>query len=109
MTSPRDEPASVVVGIATCNRARWLRTAIESVLQQSQRPLRLAVVDDASSDETPALRREFPSISWERSEFRQGYVRARNGMMLMSEVYYYVSLDDDGWCAYVHGIAVGVS
>src|SRR5215471_65124 len=108
MTSPRDEPVSVVVGIATCNRARWLRTAIESVLQQSQRPLRLAVVDDASSDETPALRREFPSISWERRESRQGYVRARNRMMLSGEEDYYVSLDDDAWFVDGDEIAVAV-
>ncbi len=108
MTSPRNESVSVVIDIATRNRARWLRTAIESALRQSQRPLRLAVTDDASNDETQALRREFPSISWERWDLRQGHVRARNRMMLRAEEDYYVSIDDDAWFVDGDEIAVAV-
>jgi GT2 family glycosyltransferase len=87
--------SSVIVGIATHNRAKDLRNAIASALNQSHRPLRVAVVDDASTDETPFLRQEFSGVSWERWERARGYVRARNHMMLSSRDEYYVSLDDD--------------
>jgi len=89
--------ASVLVGIATCNRAALLRKAIDSALGQSHRPLRVAVVDDASGDRTPALRRDYPMVSWERWDAPQGYVAARNRMMLTAAEDYYVSLDDDSW------------
>ena len=107
MTSVRDNSASVVVGIATRNRAKLLRKAIASTLQQTQRPLRVAIIDDASSDETPSLRQEFDSISWERWGSGQGYVRARNRMMLNAKEDYYVSLDDDAW--FVDGDEVAVA
>jgi glycosyltransferase involved in cell wall biosynthesis len=87
--------ASVIVGIMTHNRAGELRKAITSALQQSYAPLRVAVIDDASSDETPALRDEFKSVLWERCERVQGYVWARNKMMLTATEDYYASLDDD--------------
>jgi GT2 family glycosyltransferase len=87
----------VVVGIATHNRAELLRTAIRSALDQSHRPLRVAVVDDGSTDETPMLQGEFPTISWERVDHAQGHMRARNRMMLNASEDYYVSLDDDAW------------
>jgi GT2 family glycosyltransferase len=100
--------APVVVGISTHNRAVLLRKAIRSALDQSHRPLRIAVVDDGSSDETPMLAREFPTIGWERVDPAQGYVRARNHMMLTAGEEYYVSLDDDAWFLAGDEIAVAV-
>jgi GT2 family glycosyltransferase len=108
MTPARGHRASVVVGIATRNRAEFLRKAIDRVFRQSQRPLRVAVVDDGSSDETPLLQREFASVSWERWESAQGYVRARNRMMLTADEDYYVSLDDDSWFVAGDEIAIAV-
>ena len=105
--SARENSASVVVGIATRNRAEWLRKAINSALQQSQHRLRIAVIDNASSDETPSLRQEFGSISWGRWEPEGCYVSARNWMMLNANEDYYVSLDDDAW--FVEGDEVVVS
>lgn len=98
----------VVVGISTHNRASLLRKAIQSALDQSYRPLRIAVVDDGSVDETPALQREFEGISWERVPQPQGYVRARNRMMLEAAEPYYVSLDDDAWFIEGDEIALAV-
>jgi GT2 family glycosyltransferase len=108
MTSGRDHFASVIVGIATHNRAELLRTTINSALGQSHRPLRVTVIDDASSDETPSLRQEFESVSWERLECGQGYVRARNRMMLKAREDYFVSLDDDAWFVQGDEVALAV-
>jgi GT2 family glycosyltransferase len=108
MTSACGNSASVVVGIATHNRACLLRKAIDSACQQSHRPLRVAVVDDASSDDTSSLRQQFASVSWERWDTGQGYVRARNWMMLKASEDYYVSLDDDAWFLQSDEIAVAV-
>ena len=102
------ETPSVVVGIATHNRADVLRSSIQSALCQSHAPLRVAVIDDASTDQTPDLRHEFKTVSWERWEQGQGYVRARNKMMLTATEDYYVSLDDDSWFIFGDEIAIAV-
>lgn len=99
--------ASAVVGITTHNRAGELRKAIASALEQSHAPLRVAVIDDASSDETPELRDEFKTVSWERWEQKQGIVRARNKMMLTAAEDYYVSLDDDSW--FIRGDEISIA
>jgi GT2 family glycosyltransferase len=108
MKSRSAEGPSVVVGLATRNRVDVLRKAIGSALHQSFAPLRVAVIDDASSDETPTLRYEFKSVSWERWEQGQGLVRARNQMMLTAAENYYVSLDDDSWFIQGDEIAIAV-
>jgi len=108
MISKSSRAASAVVGIATHNRAGELRKAIASAFQQSHAPLRVAVIDDASSDETPALRNEFKAVSWQRCDQAQGYVRARNKMMLTASEDYYVSLDDDSWFTCGDEIAIAV-
>ena len=100
--------ASVVVGITTHNRAPVLRKAIQSAFDQSFAPMRVEVIDDASTDETPSLRDEFVTISWQRWEPGQGIVRARNHMMLTATEDYYVSLDDDSWFVAGDEIAVAV-
>ncbi len=47
--------ALVSVILPTHNRAKTLRRAIDSVLAQTHRELELIIIDDGSSDETPAL------------------------------------------------------
>lgn len=95
MTSP--SAPRVLVGIATHNRAGILPRALHSALSQGYSPLRVAVIDDASTDETPRVRDAFPAIGWERLEPGQGVVKARNHLMRGFEGEYYVSLDDDAW------------
>jgi len=69
-------PVSVI--IPTYNRVALLSRAIDSVLTQSHRNFELIVVDDGSSDETPALLASYgPAITWLRQENR-GPAAARN-------------------------------
>src|SRR5262249_39510881 len=110
MTAFSANSPSGLVGIVTPNRARGLAKAIECSLAQSHRPLRVAVIDDASTDDTPLLLRErFPAASWERREQPEGYVRARNRMMLNSGETYYASLDDDSWFLEGDELAVAIA
>ena len=85
------------MGITTYNRAAVLPKAIASALAQRHSPLRVSVIDSGSVDDTPAVRRQFESISWERWEKNRGHVLPRNKMMLTADEDYYVSIDDDAW------------
>ena len=68
----------VSVIIPTCNRAYFLRQAIESVLSQTFSDFELIVVDDGSTDATPyVLQRWEKEIRWVRQE-NCGVSRARN-------------------------------
>jgi GT2 family glycosyltransferase len=105
----RDNAAPpVIVGIATRNRAALLSKAIESAYNQSHRPLRVAVVDDASEDETPKLRDRFSDVQWRRFDHPHGYVTSRNILMLGANDEYFVSLDDDAWFVEGDEIALAV-
>lgn len=108
MTPQSSANARVVVGIATHNRRDELRKAIASVFDQSYAPLRVTVIDDASSDGTATLRDEFKDVTWERWDHAHGCVRARNKMMLTAAEDYYVSLDDDSWFVRGDEIAIAV-
>ncbi|HWW61857.1 MAG TPA: glycosyltransferase family A protein, partial [Thermoanaerobaculia bacterium] len=60
-------PAALVTTIIPVfNRARMLRDAVASVLAQDYRPIEIIIVDDGSTDETPAavdeLAREHPEV-----------------------------------------------
>ncbi|HSP24824.1 MAG TPA: glycosyltransferase family A protein, partial [Saliniramus sp.] len=46
---------SVSVVITAYNHARWLPEAVDSVRAQTHAPIELIVVDDGSTDETPAV------------------------------------------------------
>jgi hypothetical protein len=74
MTSQLCVNASVVI-------AAELTKAIAGALQQSHARLRVAVMEEASSDGTPALRSEFKTASWERWEQKQGRVRTRSRVL----------------------------
>src|ERR1035437_49115 len=60
-TAPGPAPVgpAVSVCIPTFNGAAWLREAIESALAQDFSDLEVVVCDDASSDDTVALARQF--------------------------------------------------
>lgn len=82
--------------MVTCyNYARYLRQAVESVLTQSHSDLSLVVLDDASTDETPAVSAALaaadPRVSVVRHPSNRGHIavyndaidRARHDILLL--------------------------
>lgn len=96
-TQTANSRPSVLVGIVTKNRADILPKAIESAFAQKGCRVRVAVIDDCSSDATPALAAQYPQVEWTRWEPNRGYMAARNLWMSDPDADYFVSLDDDAW------------
>lgn len=53
--SPTEPSVKITAIVSTHNRARYLGEALDSLLAQQQPPDELIVIDDASTDETPAV------------------------------------------------------
>jgi glycosyltransferase involved in cell wall biosynthesis/acyl carrier protein len=94
------EPIKVSVVIPTYNYARFLATAVESALNQTYRNLEIVVVDDGSTDDTPAVMQPFldnPRVRYIRQENR-GASAARNVGIRESDGPLVAFLDaDDIW------------
>ena len=88
---------SVSVVIPTYNREKRLPAAIRSVLEQSAPPAETIVVDDGSTDATPALMGQFPEVQYIRQE-NQGVSQARNHGIRVAKHEWIAFLDsDDEW------------
>lgn len=91
---------AVSVVIATRNYGRYLAGAIRSVLQQSWADFELIVIDDGSTDNTPAIVREFlfdPRVRSVRTD-GLGQSRAKNLGIQLSSAPLIAFLDgDDEW------------
>lgn len=92
----------VSVILPTFNRAELLPGAVESVLAQSWRPLELLVVDDGSSDGTPALCQALKARSEQSGvaavflrQANAGPAAARNLALQRAGGDYIAFLDDD--------------
>lgn len=90
-------PPRVTVVTPTYNRAGWLRESISSVLAQSFREFTLLVADNASTDETPEVVREFgdPRIVYRRRPENVGLVENHNLAVAEVESEYCLILPDD--------------
>lgn len=77
MTEPRNDARPLVgIGATLYNRAPYLREALDSLLAQSRADFRLALVDDASTDATESIAREYAArdarVSYVRHPERRG-------------------------------------
>lgn len=99
----------MLVGITTRDRAAILPKAIASAFAQQYPAVEVAVIDDGSTDATPALRDKFPAARWIRHERSLGYMESRNELMRGTGAEYYVSLDDDAWFLRGDEIALAVA
>jgi glycosyltransferase involved in cell wall biosynthesis len=93
--------ATVTTVIATYNYARYLAESIASVLDQTWRDIELIVVDDASTDGTEMVVRQFvadPRFQFLRQPTRTGPAVAFNrGLSLAGGQYVAVLGADDAW------------
>ncbi len=89
----------VSVIIPSRNRAAMLREALGSVFAQEGVgdifEMEVIVIDDASSDDTPEVVRQFPKVRYLRFETNQGASGARNAGIQASKGTYIAFLDDD--------------
>jgi glycosyltransferase involved in cell wall biosynthesis len=87
----------VTVLLATHDDARFLREAIESVLQQTERDVELLVVDDASSDDTPGLLASVDDrrLRTLRNDEQRGLAASLNRGLDESDSRYVARLDAD--------------
>jgi glycosyltransferase involved in cell wall biosynthesis len=98
---PSKTGPGVTVVVPSFNHARYLRDAVRSVVGQGYRPLEVLVVDDGSTDSTPALVRalepEFPELRCIR-QANAGLSAARNTGILNARYPFVSFLDaDDEW------------
>lgn len=84
----------VSVVIICYNHGHFLAEAIESVLEQTIGDVELIVVDDGSTDDTPAVAARYPSIRYLRQR-NQGMSAARNAGLRVSRGRYVSFLDAD--------------
>jgi len=93
---PAAAPRLTVV-IATYNRAAYLSLALESVLSQSFSDIEVRVVDDATTDSTPAVVAAVrdPRVSYVRQERNQGWLANCNRGLEGIETPYVMLLGDD--------------
>jgi glycosyltransferase involved in cell wall biosynthesis len=88
---------TVSVVIPTRNRKTLLPVALRSALAQTFPDVEILVVDDASTDGTAELYRDFPDprIQWLRHDVARGGAAARNTGIVHSRGEYIAFLDDD--------------
>jgi glycosyltransferase involved in cell wall biosynthesis len=88
----------ISVVIPAFNRAWTLRNAVDSVLDQAYAPFELLVIDDGSTDETPALLREYGDRIRVFRQSNQGVSAARNRGIAAARGSLIALLDsDDRW------------
>ena len=84
--------------IPTRNRSDRLRTALQSVLDQTFTDIEIIVVDDASSDDTEKTLESLAQktgLRYLRNEIRQGASRSRNIAIQEARGEFIAGLDDD--------------
>ena len=83
----------VSFGMPVYNGAKWLAATIQSVLAQTFRDFELAICDNASSDETEAICREFaardPRVRYERNAENIGLANNFNRAFLLTRGAYF--------------------
>ena len=91
------ETPKVSVIIITYNRAQWLKTAMQTVLDQTFEDFELLIINDGSSDDTENTVESFcdPRVRYVKHAQNQGEGVARNTGMQHAKGEYIAFLDDD--------------
>jgi len=95
-----EEPLVSII-IATYNRERYIKKALESALNQTYKNFEIIVIDDSENEETEKIikllnRKE---IKYIKNEVRLGFVKSLNKSIGIAKGKYIARLDDDdSWC-----------
>lgn len=92
-----DKPLVTVV-MPAYNTEKYIQAAILSILDQSYEHLELIIIDDASTDDTYAICRNFlkdPRVSILQNEINSGIVCSRNKGIAVAKGHYIAILDSD--------------
>jgi glycosyltransferase involved in cell wall biosynthesis/SAM-dependent methyltransferase len=74
-----ETPPLVSIAITAYNRKAFIRECIDSVLNQTYRPVEIVVVDDASTDDTPQILEQYGSkIQMIHNDRNQGIAFSKN-------------------------------
>jgi hypothetical protein len=95
MNQTQADPPLVSAIIPTYNGGAFLADAIDSVLTQSYPAIECIVVDDGSTDDTPAIIAAFEGRIRRTRQANQGPARARNQGARMARGEFIAFLDDD--------------
>lgn len=92
----------VTIGLIAYNRSRTLGYAIQSLLSQSYKEIELVISDDASTDDTASLAREFSKkdkrIRFYRQKKNLGLPHNSNFVLSKARGKYFMwAADDDTW------------
>ena len=91
----------VDVMVVCYNYGRFLRACVESVLAQSHTNLRVVIVDDASTDDTPAICAELmskdPRVEVVRHATNRGHIRTYNECIDLAHDDYMLLLSADDY------------
>jgi glycosyltransferase involved in cell wall biosynthesis len=92
----------VTIIIPTYNGAKWVKTAIESVLAQSYTNWELILIDDCSGDNTREILKKYvmqnPKIKYIENKVNQGIQKNRNIALAQAHGDYIAEIDqDDEW------------
>ena len=90
--------ADIAVAVTTYNQANWIGQTLESVLEQSLAPTEVVVIDDGSTDDTPAILERFRHRVHVIRQRNTGVAGSRNAAVLACSADYVALLDgDDRW------------
>ncbi len=97
MTATIVRPKLISAIIPAYNAARYISQAIESVLQQTYRPIEIVVADDGSTDESAAIAKSYSEVRYVHQS-NQGPPASRNAGLERSSGDLIAFLDaDDYW------------
>ena len=103
MTHANKIPPRVSVGMPVYNGERYLRAALDSVLAQTFRDFELIISDNASTDATEEICREYaardPRIRYSRNDENIGPARNGNRTIQLATGEYFKSAHHDDLCA----------
>lgn len=87
---------NISVIIPVHNGANYIETAIQSVINQTLKPLEILVIDDNSIDKTAEIIKQYQEVTYIYQE-KSGVSAARNLGIKLSKGKYIAFLDHDDW------------